>query len=60
MPQVTIGLRNVDGTEAAMGWAGSHTIVVNRPDGTAGGQGPGFNCARLMALVDFAVTIRAR
>ena len=37
MPQVTIGLRNVDGTEAAMGWAGSHTIVVNRPDGTAGG-----------------------
>lgn len=27
MPRVTIEFRNVEGTEAAMGWAGSHTLV---------------------------------
>ncbi|RDJ11455.1 hypothetical protein B5K06_14350 [Rhizobium grahamii] len=42
-------LRNVEGTQAALGWAGSHTIVVDRPDGKAGGQGLGFNGAQLLA-----------
>ena len=43
-------MRNVEGTEAALGWAGAHTIVVDRPDGKAGGQGLGFNGAQLLAL----------
>lgn len=50
MLAMTVQLRNVAGTEAAMGWAGSHTIVVDRPDGTAGGKGLGFNGAQLLAL----------
>ncbi len=45
-----VNLRNVAGTEAAMGWAGSHTIVVDRPEGTAGGGGLGFNGGQLLAL----------
>jgi len=47
---MTIELRNVEGTEAAMGWAGGHTIVVDRPEGKAGGLGLGFNGAQLLAL----------
>ena len=50
MVSMTVELRNVEGTEAAMGWAGGHTIVVDRPDGKAGGLGLGFNGAQLLAL----------
>lgn len=50
MSSVTVELRNVEGTQAAMGWAGGHTVVVDRPDGKAGGQGLGFNGAQLLAL----------
>jgi organic hydroperoxide reductase OsmC/OhrA len=50
MPSVTVELRNVEGTEAAMGWAGSHTVVVDRPEGKAGGKGLGFNGAELLGL----------
>ena len=50
MVSMTIELRNVEGTEAAMGWAGGHTIVVDRPEGKAGGRGLGFNGAELLAL----------
>ena len=50
MVAMTIELRNVEGTEAAMGWAGGHTIVVDRPQGKAGGLGLGFNGAQLLAL----------
>jgi len=50
MPSMTVELRNVEGTEAAMGWAGAHTIVVDRPDGRAGGRGLGFNGGQLLAL----------
>lgn len=50
MAEVTVELRNVEGTQAAMGWAGGHTIVVDRPDGRAGGMGLGFNGAQLLAL----------
>ncbi|WP_105400433.1 OsmC family protein [Neorhizobium sp. T7_12] len=46
----TVELRNVAGTEAALGWAGSHTIVVDRPEGKAGGRNLGFNGAQLLAL----------
>jgi hypothetical protein len=48
MPSVTGELRNVAGTEAALGWAGTHTLVVDRPEGRAGGHGLGFNGAQLL------------
>ena len=50
MPSMTVALRNVEGTEAAMGWAGAHTLVVDRPAGKAGGMGLGFNGGELLAL----------
>jgi hypothetical protein len=50
MPMVSVELRNVAGTEAALGWAGAHTIVVDRPEGHSGGCGLGINGARLLAL----------
>ena len=50
MVSMTVELRNVEGTEAAMGWAGGHTIVADRPTGKAGGLGLGFNGAQLLAL----------
>jgi organic hydroperoxide reductase OsmC/OhrA len=50
MPTVSVELRNVADTEAALGWAGAHTIVVDRPEGHAGGHGLGFNGAQLLAL----------
>ena len=50
MVAMTVELRSVAGTEAAMGWAGGHTIVVDRPEKTAGELGLGFNGAQLLAL----------
>jgi len=50
MVSATVELRNVEGTEAALGWAGGHTIVVDRPEGKAGGMGLGFNGAQLLGL----------
>lgn len=50
MPISTIEIRNVAGTEAAMGWAGGHTVVIDRPEGRAGGLGLGFNGAQLLGL----------
>jgi organic hydroperoxide reductase OsmC/OhrA len=47
---IVVELRNVAGTEAALGWAGAHTLVVDRPDGVAGGGGVGFNGGQLLAL----------
>ena len=37
-------------TEAALGWAGSHTVIVDRPEGKAGGNGLGFNGGQLLGL----------
>lgn len=50
MPSVTVEIRNVEGTEAALGWAGSHTLVIDRAAGKAGGLGLGFNGAELLGL----------
>jgi organic hydroperoxide reductase OsmC/OhrA len=50
MSEVSVELRNIQGTRAAMGWAEAHTLVVDRPEGRAGGQGLGFNGAQLLAL----------
>jgi organic hydroperoxide reductase OsmC/OhrA len=38
------------GSEAAIGRARGHTLVVDRPEGRAGGQGLGFNGGELLAL----------
>ncbi len=50
MTSATVELRTVEGTQAAMGWAGGHTVVVDRPEGKAGGMGLGFNGAQMLAL----------
>ena len=50
MAEIEVELRNIAGTEAALGWAGAHTMVVDRPDGRAGGRGLGFNGGQLLAL----------
>ena len=46
----TVEIRNIAGTEAAMGWADGHTLVIDRPPNRAGGMGLGFNGAQLLAL----------
>lgn len=50
MASISVNLANVAGTEAALGWAGSHTLVADRPVGRAGGSGLGFNGGELLAL----------
>lgn len=50
MVESIVELRNLPGTEAAVGWASGHTVVVDRPAGRAGGLGLGFNGAQLLAL----------
>jgi organic hydroperoxide reductase OsmC/OhrA len=50
MAEITVQLRNVYGTEAALGWAGSHTLMVDRAEGKAGGKGLGFNGGQLLGL----------
>lgn len=50
MPRMTVQLRSLADTEAAVGWAGSHTVVVDRPEGKAGGKGLGFNGGQLLGL----------
>jgi organic hydroperoxide reductase OsmC/OhrA len=47
---MSVQLRSIPDTEAAMGWAEGHTIVVDRPDGKAGGMGLGFNGGQLLGL----------
>jgi uncharacterized OsmC-like protein len=50
MAEMTVQLRSIYGTEAAVGWAGSHTVIVDRPEGKAGGAGLGFNGGELLGL----------
>jgi organic hydroperoxide reductase OsmC/OhrA len=47
---MTVQLRSIPDTNAAIGMAGSHSIVVDRPDGKAGGMGLGFNGGQLLGL----------
>lgn len=42
--------RLLPGTRAAVGQAGAHTVIADRPDGKAGGTGLGFNGGQLLAL----------
>ncbi len=50
MATMSVSLRNVPGTKAAMGWAGGHTVVIDRAEGKAGGMGLGFNGGQMIAL----------
>jgi organic hydroperoxide reductase OsmC/OhrA len=50
MPTMAIQLRSIPDTEAAIGWAGSHTVMVDRPEGKAGGKGLGFNGGELLGI----------
>src|SRR3569623_3445917 len=50
MPSMSGRLRNVPGTDAAMGWADGHTLVIDRAPGKAGGMGLGFNGGQMIAL----------
>ena len=50
MPISTVDIRKVAGTQAAMGWADAHTVIIDRPVGRAGGMGLGFNGAQLLGL----------
>ena len=50
MATMTVQLRSLPDTEAAVGWAGAHTVVVDRPEGKAGGKGLGFNGGQLLGL----------
>jgi organic hydroperoxide reductase OsmC/OhrA len=50
MSEMTVRLRSIHGSEAALGWSGSHTVTVDRPAGKAGGSGLGFNGGELLGL----------
>ena len=59
MPTVSVELRNVAGTEAALGWAGAHTIVVHRPEVMRAAVVSGsraLNCWRSRSAVVSATT----
>jgi organic hydroperoxide reductase OsmC/OhrA len=50
MGTTTIEYRLLPGTRATVGRAGTHSAVADRPEGTAGGMGLGFNGGELLAL----------
>jgi len=50
MTTMNVTLRSIPDTGAAIGLAGAHTVVVDRPPGRAGGAGLGFNGGQLLAL----------
>lgn len=50
MASMSVSLRNVPDTQAALGWAGGHTVIIDRPEGRAGGMGLGFNGGQMIAL----------
>jgi organic hydroperoxide reductase OsmC/OhrA len=50
MGKTTIEYRIVPGTRAALGVAGTHSVIADRPQGTFGGMGLGFNGGELLAL----------
>jgi hypothetical protein len=45
---MTVHLRSIEDTQAVLGWAEGHTVIVDRPDGKAGGMGLGFNGGQLL------------
>jgi len=45
-----IEYRTLPGTRAAVGRAGAHSVIADRPEGKFGGMGLGFNGGELLAL----------
>ena len=50
MSDTTVEYRLKPGTRAAIGTAGAHSVIADRPQGKAGGMGLGFNGGELLAL----------
>jgi organic hydroperoxide reductase OsmC/OhrA len=50
MGATTIAYQLLAGTRAVVGVSGSHSVIADRPAGTAGGLGLGFNGGELLAL----------
>jgi organic hydroperoxide reductase OsmC/OhrA len=50
MGTTTIEYRLLPGTAASVGHSGAHTVIADRPPGTAGGMGLGFNGGELIAF----------
>lgn len=50
MGLTTIEYRTLPGTRAAVGRAGTHSVLADRPEGKHGGMGLGFNGGELLAL----------
>ena len=50
MGTTTIQYRMLAGTRAAVGRAGSHHVIADRPESKFGGMGLGFNGGELLAL----------
>lgn len=50
MGRDTIEYRILPGTRAAVGVAGTHSLIADRPEGKFGGMGLGFNGGELLAL----------
>ena len=50
MGTTTIEYRTLPGTRAAVGRAGTHSVIADRPLGKFGGMGLGFNGGELLAL----------
>jgi organic hydroperoxide reductase OsmC/OhrA len=50
MGTTTIEYRMLPGTRATVGRAGNHIVVADRPEGTSGGVGLGFNGGEMLAL----------
>ena len=47
--RIAVSYTAVDGTEAGLGRTGRKTLIADRPEGSAGGSGLGFNGAELLA-----------
>ena len=50
MAAFAVSFRTIPDTRAAVGRAGTHTVVIDRPEGRAGGMGLGFNGGQLLAI----------
>ena len=50
MGTTTIEYRTLPGTRAAVGRAGTHSVIADRPEGKFGGMGLGFNGGEFLAL----------
>jgi organic hydroperoxide reductase OsmC/OhrA len=50
MGRTTIEYQAIPGTRAAIGRAGPHSVIADRPAGKAGGMGLGLNGGELLAL----------